>query len=263
MSEPLPSVLSVDVESIIERLDSVLSAHAHQSCVVTFDGDGTLWSGDVGEDVFLEAIANQMLSESARPALLECSEMYRVVAEGSPSDIARSIFQAYRASAFPESVVCEVMTWCYAGINVADLARFTHRILAERGLALRYNQKLLRILGFLRERGTRSVVISASPEFIVRQAALPLGFEAADIVAAEPLLVADRIQPGMKCPAPYAQHKVAAGRRLFGPAYWAGCFGDNVFDTDMLRAAEVAVAVSPKPALRESLNLVPGIVVLE
>ncbi len=263
MSEPGPSVLSVDVESIIERLDGALSAHAPESCVVTFDGDGTLWSGDVSEDVFLEAIAHQMLSESARPALLECCEAYRVVSAGSPSDMAHSIFEAYRASAFPESVVCEVMTWCYAGIDVTDLARFTSRILAERRLALRYNQKLARILGFLRERGTRNVVISASPEFIVRQAALPLGFQPVDIVAAEPLLVAGKIQPQMKCPAPYAQHKVVAGRRLFGPAYWLGCFGDNLFDTDMLRAAEVAVAVSPKPALRESLSLVPGILVLD
>jgi phosphoserine phosphatase len=48
---------------------------------------------------------------------------------------------------------------------------------------------------------------------------------------------------------PYAEAKVSAGRELFGNARWLASFGDNVFDIDMLRTAELGVAVRPKPKL--------------
>ncbi|MDX2055370.1 MAG: HAD family hydrolase [Polyangiaceae bacterium] len=257
-----PSV-NVAAEDIRARLEVGLRARGAEACVVTFDGDGTLWSGDVGEDVFLEAVTERALTEAARPALFECALAHQVSTKGDANDIARSIFEAYRAHAFPERLVCEVMTWCYAGMTLGDLHTLTRQALTRTSLPSRYNQTLLPLLQFVRDHGVRTVVISASPQAIIELAVEPLGFQAEEVVAAVPVVLSGSIQSRMAGPTPYAEHKVEAGRRHFGDAHWLGCFGDNIFDAEMLRAAEVPVAVSPKPALRAALGSVPGIVVLE
>jgi len=55
---------------------------------------------------------------------------------------------------------------------------------------------------------------------------------------------------------------VVVGGTLLRGFDWLGSFGDNAFDVDMLRAARVAVAVCPKPALTARLSEIPNVRVL-
>jgi phosphoserine phosphatase len=70
------------------------------------------------------------------------------------------------------------------------------------------------------------------------------------------------VLPSLVGAVPYAAAKCDAARALFGSAQWLASFGDNVFDIEMLRAAELAVAVHPKPRLQSRLPELPNAVIL-
>jgi phosphoserine phosphatase len=97
----------------------------------------------------------------------------------------------------------------------------------------------------------------------VRIAAGHWGFTEEDIAAVVPATTPDgRIAPRLRGEVPYGPHKTRLGQRLLGTARWLAAFGDNAFDTDMLEAADLGVAVRPKAALRERLNELEGVIEL-
>jgi phosphoserine phosphatase len=253
----LPTLSSLE---IIARLESV---RAPGPAAITFDGDGTLWSGDVAEDVFCHAVDNELLRVEPAEALARAASQFGVPVRGSPSRIARDIFDAYLAGRYPEREVCEVMTWCFAGFSLAELVELTRDVLTDKRLERRLTHELSPVFDWARLSGVRRLVISASPRPIVEVAAKLWGIEPSAIAASTPALESGRILPRLAHPVPYAEAKVECGRELIGDAHWLGAFGDSGFDAHMLRAAAVAVAVRPKPSLRGQAAGIPGLVALE
>jgi phosphatidylglycerophosphatase C len=227
---------------------------AGESAAVAFDGDGTLWSGDVGEDVFRFATEHGLLREASDRALVELARAHDVAPSGTPSRTARAMFDAYLAGNFPEPTVCEMMTWCYAGFSLAELSELVHEALRQTRFTTRLHRELTHILESARAASIRAVVVSASPRPIVEIAAHAWGFAAPDIAASTAQLSDGVIQPAMDGLLPYARQKCVAARALFGDARWLAAFGDNAFDVEMFQAAELAVAVHPKAALSARLS---------
>ena len=62
---------------------------------------------------------------------------------------------------------------------------------------------------------------------------------------------------------PYAEAKVTHARALIGASFWLASFGDSAFDFEMMRAAELGVAVRPKPSLLARVTEAPNAVVLD
>jgi phosphoserine phosphatase len=129
--------------------------------------------------------------------------------------------------------------------------------------AHRLHRELAPVLEFGRSHGLRMIVVSASPRATVELAASAWGFAAHDIAASTPRIQGGLIVPEMADPLPYAQAKCVAGRALLGSSHWLASFGDNVFDLEMLREAEFAVAVRPKPALQARFAEIPGVLLLD
>ena len=243
--------MTVGADQLIDELSAALGDADPQGVVLSFDGDGTLWSGDVGEDLMREALSEQFLREEALPALLQEAERHHVALGGAQdaNAVAGTLVAAYLAGQYPERETCEMMTWCYAGRTLDEVQELAASVLEEEGLSDRLHDELEPILEWSRGRGVRCVLISASPRAIVEPAAKLWGFAAADVAASTPAVEAGRVLPRMASPVPYAENKLRAGRGLFGTARWLAAFGDNVFDIDMLTTAEVGVAVRPKPKL--------------
>lgn len=232
--------------------------------VVAFDGDGTLWSGDVGEDVFHYVVSRGLLRAPAREALAREAEAFGVDPSGSASSVAARLFAAYIEGRYPERDVCGMMSWCYAGFTLSELAVSIDRAFEEKQLAARLNREIEPILTFARSAGLRVIVVSASPQPVVERAAHLWGFTPDEVAACPPACAPDgTILPELAHPVPYAETKLTALSRVSAGRSLLGSFGDNVFDLELLRAARLAVAVRPKPALRARLSEVPGIVVLE
>ena len=243
--------LTLAPERLIVELQALLEGSDPRNAVMAFDGDGTLWSGDVGEDLFRAAMREQLLLEDAREALLAEAERHGVQLGNSrdPNAIAGTLMAAYLAGKYPERETCAMMTWCYAGRRQVELEALAKSVLEEEDLESRLTPELASIVEFGRRAGMRLVLVSASPRVMVEAAGALWGFEPRDIEAATPAMAEQRVLPRMDGPVPYAETKLSAGRALFGDARWLAAFGDNVFDIDMLTTAEVGVAIRPKPRL--------------
>lgn len=254
-------VLTIDERSLLLRLAELVPSA--ERGLFAFDGDGTLWSGDVGEDVFHHAVTRGLLREAAAEALAREAAAYQIESGGSASELAARLFAAYLAGAYPEREACAMMTWCYAGFSQSELVELARHAFAETDLADRLHRELEPILGFARETGLRVVVVSASPQLIVEEAATLWGVSASDVTASRAAFEGETIAARLASPVPYAEGKPLALRALAPDRELIASFGDNVFDIEMLRAARLGVAVRPKPALRVRLPELSGVVVLE
>ncbi len=248
----------LSAEQLISELESRFSGA--ERCALAFDADGTLWSGDVGDDVFRFAVAHDRLREAARAeierqALTRGFEIFANV-----NTTAEHLFEMYIAGRYPELDMCELMTWCYAGHSLTEMRELALEALETAKHSQRLHRELRPILEFARSRGVRTVVISASPRATVEQATRLWGFAAEDIAASTPRVIDGMITSSMAGAVPYAAAKVAAGRALLGSARWVASFGDNAFDLEMMQEAEIGVAVRPKPALEARLAEIAGVV---
>jgi phosphoserine phosphatase len=242
---------TVTPEQLIAELPRHLDASRQN--VLAFDGDGTLWSGDVGEDVFRFALHHGRLREEARAALDTEASTRGFESFADPNATAEHLFDMYVAGRYPEREICELMTWCYAGHSLPEMRALAREALEVSKHAERLHEELRPILSYARAHGVRTVVISASPRVNVEEACRIWGFAPEDIAASTPHVDGNRIASAMAGSVPYAAGKVTAGRALFGDAHWVASFGDNIFDLEMMREAALGVAVRPKPALEARL----------
>lgn len=250
------TALTLAPAKLVDELDVMLGDSDPAQAVIAFDGDGTLWSGDVGEDLFREALARTFLLDSALPALQAEAERYHVPlgpAEADANGVARALFAAYLVGQYPERETCAMMTWCYAGHALSAVEALATDVLQREGLRRRLQRELQPVMDWARARGVRRVLISASPRAIVEPAAAYWDISPSDVAAATPAVQGGIVAPFLAGYVPYAETKLSAGQELFGTARWLAAFGDNVFDIDMLKAAELGVAVRPKPKLQREL----------
>jgi len=243
--------LTLAPEKLVSELQALLGDADPRRAVIAFDGDGTLWSGDVGEDLFYAATRESYLLDDARPALLAEAQRYRVSlpARDDVNAIASELMGAYLRGEYPERETCAMMAWCYAGRTPREVAEFARRVLEEEELSSRLHTELAPIISWARSIGLPLVTISASPRAVVEIAGEAWGFAPSEIAAATPATSDAKILPKLAGPVPYAEDKVRSGRAIFDGARWLAAFGDNVFDVEMLTTAEVGVAVRPKPRL--------------
>ncbi|MGC4089704.1 MAG: haloacid dehalogenase-like hydrolase [Polyangiaceae bacterium] len=252
--------LILDGADLVEKLREL--ADAQPSGLLAFDGDGTLWSGDVGEDVFHAAVGQSLLREEPLAALRREAEAHGFSSTGDSNEIAKRLFDAYLEHRYPERDVCAMMTWCYAGMQRAELSALATQTFAARGLSQRLHRELEPVFDFARARGLRTLVVSASPQPIVETAAQQWQLAAGDIIASRAAEQGGVILDRLGTPVPYADGKPKALRALVPNAHLLAAFGDNAFDVELFQAAELAVAVRPKPALRRRFGEVKRLCVL-
>ena len=251
-------------DRIVERIDE--ARRTHPGGVVAFDGDGTLWSGDVGEDFFHALIAHGDLREECRVAMVREAEAAGLRADGQALPLAERLYAEYLAGRFSEERMCELMTWAFAGWTRAEVDAFADRTIAACGLAPRLHREAVRVVEWARGAGVEVFVVSASPRAIVERAARAVGVAADHVVAATPRYEsqADRMVADVVRPIPYGDGKVKNLRARLGdsrPLYAA--FGDNAFDVSLLSEAFIPVAVRPKPRLRDRAHEVKTLVEIQ
>ncbi len=226
--------------------------------MLAFDGDGTLWSGDVGEDFFHYAVERRLLRAEALEPLQLMAESFSLPRREEPNAQAALMFEAFEAGQLPELETCEFMAWCFAGWQPAQLTPHVRDALSASQLEERYFEPTVELARWARQRGHKTVVVSASPHMVVTEAVRPLGFAFEDVAAGMPICdetgPEPRLQPELAYPLPYAGSKLLALRTIAADLPVLAAFGDNVFDLEMLAAAIVPVAVRPKPRLSDRLS---------
>jgi len=226
---------------------------------VAFDGDGTLWSGDVGEDFFFALLESGDIREEATHELRRAAEGAGLDPRGSGAEIARRLYDAYLSGTYREERICEVMTWSFAGRSTLAARDFAAGVLGDRFAQSRAHPEALAVLQQAAGLGYRTYVVSASPRAVVELAAAALGVPADRVLAATPRLRGGHILPDVERPIPYGPGKAEALAAALGGGTLEAAFGDNAFDTDMLCAARRPVAVRPKQRLVERAAQVPAL----
>ena len=235
---------------IIERIEEAV--RVHPGGVVAFDGDGTLWDGDVGEDFFHAVVAHGEIHEVARAQMEKDAVQHGLPSGGSGSELAGRLYSDYLAGRFPEEHVCELMTWICAGWTKSQVDAFAGDVLAKAGLEKRLHPEVRKVLAWAEKSGVEAFLVSASPRPIIEHAGRLVGLDDDHMVAAMPRYEGDRMLADVHRPIPYGGGKVLNLHARIGqgrPLYAA--FGDNAFDIAMLSEAFIPVAVRPKPRLRE------------
>jgi phosphoserine phosphatase len=263
--------------------------------VIATDGDGTLWGGDVGEDMFHAFLDQGRVEAPALDALRRTARDHDLSDAGTGPEIARRIYAAHAAGAYPEERLCELMTWCFAGWTRSEVAAFARAVVDRGNLESRLHGEVHAVLARARAAGVETFLVSASPFAVVVEAGRRVGFSEAQIVAALPAYEgqghgqrqrqgedegegdgegdddgdsgrageADRMLADVERPIPYGPGKVSRLRERIGEGRLLyASFGDNAFDVDLLRASRLPAAVRPKPRLRARAAEVAGLVEL-
>jgi phosphoserine phosphatase len=249
----------ITASQLIELLDRERGVHA---TVLAFDADGTLWTGDVSDDVFLCACREGWLLEAVRPALRLLAESIGVGSAGSASQIALRLFEATQQGLFDECTLFAMMAWCYAGRTASELTDYAAKVLSREALARRMRPELEPILVWARRSHLPCVVVSASPQPIVAWAASHWGFAPEQVIGTMPLIQDGVISDHLIEPVPFGANKCTLLKRRFPDAKVLASFGDSHFDFELLQCAEFPVAVCPKPTLRSNLLRLSRVVVL-
>lgn len=256
-------VRTAPVSEVVELITS--HAVREPGGAIAFDGDGTLWSGDIGEDFFGALVQEKRILEAATEPILREARAEGIDTSGSVVAVAHRIHDAYHAETFPEERVCEIMAWAFAGWSRAEMDAFAADVLEKERLPARLHREATTVVAKAREKGIRVCLVSASPRSVVHAAARIVGIDPKDVASATELCSNDGVvMPDVERPIPYGPGKVKHLRAMIGaatPLYAA--FGDNAFDVAMLREAKLGVAIRPKPRLVERAHEVPGLVVLE
>jgi phosphatidylglycerophosphatase C len=215
--------------------------------VMAFDGDGTLWSGDVGEDFMHAALSRGEVREAATHALARIAGR-----DGAGLELARHLFEEYLEHRFPEDSICELIAWLHAGFSRAEVAAIVAEVLTAAGIRDRVHPEARAILDWARARGHEVFVVSASPQHVVEYAATVLDVDATHVLAVRPHFDGDVMVADVERPIPYGPGKVAALEKVLRGRPLLAAFGDNAFDVPMLARARFGVGIRPKQRLRDA-----------
>jgi len=250
----------VSIAELISQLDQLSQGEPSS---LAFDGDGTLWSGDVSDDVFTTACRANWFLDAIRPLVTSIAREHGIEGDGTIGEFLLRLFQSEKQGALDEQRLFEIMTWCYAGRSIEEVSGYAARTLAENGLESRLRWQYRPLLDWARSHGHSCWLVTASPWPIVRVAGNRLGFSDDEIIAACPnLSEAGVVEAGMRAPVPYREQKVIQLNARRKQPRLLAAFGDSQFDLNLLAAAELPVAVTPKPALSSRLASLEKAVVL-
>ncbi|MGE5788606.1 MAG: HAD family hydrolase [Myxococcales bacterium] len=250
-SPPPQQTRWITIPELVDHLDARAGG---DHCTLAFDGDGTLWEGDVSDDVFLAACEKDWFLPQIHHSLEIILSDHGLATTGTTSKLAYRLFEAEKQSLIDERLLFEIMTWCYAGRTADELSDFAEEVLQQSGIESRVRMGYRPLLEWAHSHEHSTWVVTASPWPIVRVAARTLGFVDDQVIASRASESAGGVLgPALAAPLPYRGQKVQRLAEKRGNSRSLAAFGDSYFDIDLLRSAEVAVAVSPKPALEREL----------
>jgi phosphatidylglycerophosphatase C len=253
-------VLTQTPEDIVRRIARARSETGGGA--IAFDGDGTLWTGDVGNDFFRASLASKRIEAPALRQMESLARSFGVESVGSVDGLAHDLFEAYLAGCAPEERICEMVAYACAGWTRDEVVTLARTAVGRGALPSRMQSESAHVLSWAKSTGIEVFLVSASPRAVVEEAARILGLDEAHVVAATPQYDGSVMQAAVDLPIPYGTGKVMRLRERIGNRPLYAAFGDNVFDIPLLHSAIVPVAVRPKKRLVDRAHEVEGLVEL-
>jgi phosphoserine phosphatase len=198
-----------------------------QPKIAVFDCDGTLWSGDAGEEFLYWEIENKVISpELAAPLMPR--------------------YHSYKKGEIGEEQMCGEMVALHRGLKVNDVQAAAERFFAavvERRI-FREMQELVRLLA---DSGCELWAISSTNEWVIRAGLHHFAIPQQRIIAASVEIDMGRATDRL-IRVPTDEGKAAAVREVIGPGIDAA-FGNSIHDAALLRLARHGYAIRPTPEM--------------
>lgn len=256
----LPPEACISSEALVERLAQARAEMTEPNPILACDADGTLWSGDVGNDVFLKLIETHAVRTAAYPALVREAEAFGITRSGIASEVAKALYDACEAGHYPEERCFAMMTWAFAGASRSEVIAFSQTVAKETNLEGRLHRFLDPVFDWARRENIPIWIVSASPNWMVEIGAAMFGIPSEHVIGMAPVLQEGQIMPELAGVPIYGPNKPLMLRKTCPQGTLLGGFGDSTYDIPLLQMAKVPVAVRPKASLWARASEVPNIV---
>lgn len=205
-------------------LQSVLALRPR---VAAFDCDGTLWSGDAGENFFAWEIEKGVVSPEVARAM-------------------RDRYAEYKAGKVTEEDMCGEMVSMHKGLTEAAMMTAAREFMTS-AFPGRIFPEMMDLVRRLQKQGCEVWAVSSSNEWIIRAGLEQFGIGADRILAAKAQMNGELVDERL-VRVPSGPGKPKALRQALNKEIDAA-FGNSRWDAEMLMIAKHAFAVNPNPDL--------------
>lgn len=261
-SMTLPRECCISPEDLVVRLAEARAAVDNENVMLAFDADGTLWSGDVGNDLFYALTESQAVRKDAYSALVREAKAFGIAYSGNATKIAQTLFEAYEAGRYAEERCFAMMAWVFAGFTLQETIDFSHEVAKQTNLAGRLHRFLDPIFAWSQQEDVPVWVVSASPQWMVEIGAALFGIPSERVIGMLPGVANGVIQPELDGVPVYGSSKPIHLFTACLNTTLLGGFGDSSYDVPLLKMAKVPVAVRPKPGLVACIQEMPNCVAI-
>lgn len=258
----LPRESCISPENLVEKLAHTHRSLDHQDVILAFDADGTLWSGDVGNDLFHALIAHRAVPNAAHEALVHEALEFGIVHAMDTTSIARALFDAHEMGRYPEERCFSMMAWVFAGMSLSEARSFALQVLQDSHLDQRLHRFLDPVFTWAKLNNVGLWVVSASPKWIVEMGVAMFGIPPKNVIGMMPVIENDRILPKLAGFPIYDTNKPKALREACPQSILLGGFGDSSYDIPLLQMARLPVGIRPKPSLVRRIHEIPTIQII-
>jgi HAD superfamily phosphoserine phosphatase-like hydrolase len=196
-------------------------------CVAAFDCDGTLWSGDAGENFFAWEIRKGVVSPEVARAM-------------------QDRYAEYKAGKVSEEEMCGEMVCMHKGLSEAAMMKAAREFMSS-AFPGRIFPEMMDLVRRLQQQGCEIWAVSSSNEWIIRAGLEQFGIDADRILAAKAQMNGELVSESL-VRVPSGPGKPKALREVVNREIDAA-FGNSHWDTEMLMMAKHAFAVNPNPDL--------------
>ncbi|HEX6822694.1 MAG TPA: HAD-IB family phosphatase [Candidatus Sulfotelmatobacter sp.] len=195
--------------------------------VAAFDCDGTLWSGDAGENFFAWELQKGLVSPEVARAM-------------------RDRYAQYKAGKVTEEDMCGEMVCMHKGLTEAAMMTAAREFMSS-AFPGRIFPEMMDLVRRLQKQGCEIWAVSSSNEWIIRAGLEQFGIDADRILAAKAQMNGELVGESL-VRVPSGPGKPKALREVVNKEIDAA-FGNSRWDTEMLMMAKHAFAVNPNPDL--------------
>ena len=200
--------------------------------LAVFDCDGTLWSGDAGEQFFAWEQADELV----------------------PDEVARSMqarYADYKAGNVAEEVMCGEMVTMHKGMIEADVQRAATRFF-DQTFVDNIFPEMRKLVHRLQAQGCDVWAVSSTNEWVIRAGMRHFGIPEEKILAAAARVIDGKVTDQL-VRIPTGEGKPKAIHQAIRRAPDAA-FGNSIWDAAMLGIVRRPFVVNPTPQLQKIAN---------
>lgn len=198
-----------------------------QPKLAVFDCDGTLWSGDGGQDFLFWQARQGLISKAV-------------------ADWALPRYAEYKLGKVDEETMCGEMVTLHAGLPVAEIERAAD-LFFRTEIEKRMFPEMQKLVHSLADQGCEIWAVSSTNTWVIEAGVRRFGMPSERVIAAS-VVVENGVATNRLVRVPTGEGKVAAIRKLIQRVPDA-VFGNSIHDAAMLESAKHPFAVNPNPDL--------------